>query len=351
MFASSDDLKVASRSNGQSRYGGDQNKTRIGSNCKQSRPASTASDSADDIQVLEEQLSPIPIRTAPQCGQSDRHSDLDIGSVHTRKRRPSPLFERRKRDDIDLLLDSVDSNYVDYLQEAGPDSTCRGRGRCTKPLLYPEQSSSPHRPQYCGYNMRRSSCFGRHQDSDHSLNDPGSFHETDAGTERVDVCRARGMQHKRSHTSRRTQARVPHAPTPGVEHEAMVFDNFEDGSSASSASEKEQENKDPFDAHLHFVRPAMPICANPGAFVAREPNVTPTRPSKEALNKVTDDKQVRAQVKRHRLGHHRALSELFLSPNPCAKSIDIRASRRRATIGSEAAHRLPSFSRQADLSA
>ena len=163
--------------------------------------------------------------------------------------------------------------------------------------------------------------------------------------------------HSRYHTkgSHHKHARYSHqAPLPllsGLEHEAMVFDNFEDISSPSSASEHEQENKDPFDAHLHFVRPAMSICANPGAFVALEPIVTPASSVSQSSDKGAEAEGIRAQSRPHRLGHHRAVSELFSNSTSSAKAADVRATRRRATVGSEATYRVPFASRHADLSA
>ncbi|SPO25111.1 uncharacterized protein UTRI_02788_B [Ustilago trichophora] len=345
MFATTDDLKLCSRASAQphlaTHYPSPTITTVSPASKPKAKPLLAASpDSADEIQVIEEEQMAIPIRTALGRRQSDRHSDLDIGSIHSRKRRSSPLFERRKRDDLDLLTDFGDSSDDEYSASTARDQNSRGRERRTKPLLHPRQISLPHRPQRYKDTVADVTAYspklGYHPDRCLTPNGRRSHYELD-GTPKHNLAR----HHRRD----------PRPASTGLEHEAIVFDNFEDISSVSSASEQEQESKDPFDPHLHFVRPAMSICANPGAFVTLEPLITPGGSSSERSGEGADAEELSAQRKRHRLGHHRAVSELFSTPTSDAKPTDIRVTRRRATVGAEAAYRLSSFTRRADLSA
>ncbi|SOV08981.1 uncharacterized protein UDID_03782 [Ustilago sp. UG-2017a] len=306
----------------------------------------TSVDSADEIQVIENQQAAIPIQTAHDPRPSDRHSDLDIGSVHAHRRRSSPLFERRKRDDIDLLGESMDSSDDEYRVTSARDSNDRGRERRTKPLLHRKQTHPPHRQQRSDYNI-----------ADMTAYSPRLGYPVDCGYSPEAVSKQytryhnNENMHKHAHRSHQGHDKPFNValPVPSVlEHEAMVFDNFEDISSIYSASEQEQENQDPFDAHLHFVRPAMPICTNPGAFVTLEPLVTPTSSLNGGLE---DTEQASSQAKRNRLGHHRTASELFPTSSANSKLVNVRATRRRATVGAEAAYRFPTLSRRGDLSA
>ncbi|SPO32231.1 uncharacterized protein UTRI_02788 [Ustilago trichophora] len=356
MFATTDDLKLCSRASGQpllAKHHSSPAITTVNHTSKpKAKPLLAASpDSADEIQVIEEEQTAIPIRTALGRWQSDRHSDLDIGSVHSHKRRSSPLFERRKRDDLDFLTDFGDSSDDEYNGSTARDQNARGRERRTKPLLRPKQISPPHRPQRYDYAVADVTAYspqlGDHPDRCCTPNGRRSLYELDGTPRHTDRYSAKDTHHKLA----RHHRRAPPPASTGLEHEAMVFDNFEDISSVSSASEHEQENEDCFDPHLHFVRPAMSICANPGAFVTLEPLITPGGSSSEGLGEGADADELSAQRKRHRLGHHRAVSELFSTSKSDAKPTDIRVTRRRATVGAEAAYRLPSFTRQADLSA
>ncbi|SJX66067.1 uncharacterized protein SRS1_13508 [Sporisorium reilianum f. sp. reilianum] len=363
MFATTNDLTLSVRPQEQRRSYSDTFQPRAGVSDKHAatRKAKTArttpaSDSADEIQVIEEQHTAIPIRAGLDRRHSDRHLDLDIGSVHAGKRKPSPLFERRKRDDLDLLADfSESSNDDDAARRTSRTQNARGRERHTKPLLHPRQTSFAHAAQR-GYDYSGSKRdpyspqLGHHSSRDCSPHGRLPLMEHDDATKQHN-----GSYATKKHSYKREPFAPRTAPPPsltGLEHEAMVFDNFEDVSSVSSASEQEQDKKESFDAHLHFVRPAMPICANPGAFVALEPIVTPAGSSPtESLQDGGDAKEAEAQRKRHRLGHHRAASELFSIPTLGVKAADVRATRRRATVGSEAAYRLPMLHRrQSDLS-
>ncbi|GAC98742.1 vacuolar membrane protein [Pseudozyma hubeiensis SY62] len=317
------------------------------------------SDLADEIQVIEEQQTAIPIRTGLERRHSDRHLDLDIGSVHARERRPSPLFERRKKDDIDLLVDCTDSSddENDDADRQAQDQNTRGRERHTKPLLLPEQTTTHHRLQRYVNDVDKKRihstlqvehCFnrGRHLDNRAPL--------MELDNEDLPQHKGRYPQsnNKQSLKHRRRGSRLAPPSLSGNDHDTMVFDNFEDPSPISSASEQGQDGKDPFDAHLHFVRPAMPICANPGAFAGLEAVVTPPATRSPDEKEQEDDiiRELEVQRKRHRLGHHRAVSDLFSLPTTGVKVIDIRATRRRATVGSEAKLRLPALlRRQSDL--
>lgn len=352
MFATTDDLRMCSRAGGkpcgpQTKLESGIASTRQPRNNKPHSSKLVSADSTDEIQVIEDQPTAIPIRAAHDPRESDRHSDLNVGSVHTHRRRSSPLFERRRRDDIDLLAESVDSSDDEYRVNSGRDSIDRGRGRRTKPLLHRKQTYPPDRQQRYDYNIANVAAYLPHLgypvDCGYSPEAHSKHHQ------RHDI---NDHMHDHAHQSRKGHGKRIDVPPPvpsGLEHEAMVFDNFEDISSVSSASEQEQENQDPFDAHLHFVRPAMPICANPGAFAALESIVTPTSSSNEALD---DAEQANAQAKRNRLGHHRTVSELYpASSSALSKPADVRATRRRATVGAEAAFRFPTFGRRGDLSA
>ncbi|KAJ1020091.1 hypothetical protein NDA16_004371 [Ustilago loliicola] len=351
MFATTDDLRMSSRAGG--KPSSPQTKPESGtastkhtlSNKNHSFKEADA-DSADEIQVIQDQQTAIPIRATNDPRQSDRHSDLNIGSVHAHRRRSSPLFERRKRDDLDLLGESVDSSDDEYKVDSGRDSNDRGRGRRTKPLLHRKQTYPPHRQQRYDYNIANIAAYSPH------LGYPVDCgYSPEANSKHCQRHHMHDQVHDHAHKSRRGHGKYIDVPPPvpsGLEHEAMVFDNFEDISSVSSASEQEQENQDPFDTHLHFARPAMPICANPGAFAALESIVTPASSSNEALE---DTEQANSQAKRNRLGHHRTVSELLPSSFTDAKPADVRGTRRRATVGSEAAYRFPTFSRRGDRSA
>lgn len=304
-----------------------------------------ASDSAEDeIQVIDDQQVAIPIRPGTHHRQSDRHSDLDIGSVHLRKRRSSPLFERRKRDDLDLLGDFSDSSDDDDDEDErsrGRDQDLRGRARRTK-LLHSSRQTSPsqHHQQHYDYEPAKREAYP--SQLGHHIARGCSPHG------RHPLAQLQGGSlgpNGRTPVKKRTSKPMHSGLLSGLEPEALVFDNFEDASPGSSISEQEQENQDPFDAHLHFVRPAMPICANPGAFAALEPYVTPASSPRESLHDSVDTNAVAAQQKPQRLGHHRTVSEM-LSPTSGAKSFDVRSPRRRATVGAEAAFRLPMLERR-----
>lgn len=317
------------------------------------------SDLSDEISVIEEQQIAIPIRTGLERRHSNRHLDLDIGSVHARERRPSPLFERRKKDDIDLLVDCTDSSddENDDADRRPQNQNARGRERHTKPLLQSKQTATPHRLQRYVHDVATKDSYSTPQ-AEHRFN--RSLH-LDSRYPLMELDNEAFPQHsgrypqsndKPSLQQRRRGSRLPPHSLSGTDHETMVFDNFEDPSPISSASEQEQGGKDPFDAHLHFVRPAMPICANPGAFAGLEAVMTPpaTRSPDEVQQGGGNDRETEVQRKRHRLGHHRAVSDLFSLPTTGVKVIDVRATRRRATVGSEAKLRLPALlRRQSDL--
>lgn len=318
----------------------------------------TSTDLADEIQVIEDQQTAINIRASPDRKECDRHIDLDIGSVHSRKPKSSPLFERRRLDDLDLLIDSVDSSMDESHCGIGRDSDVRGRGRRTKPLIHPQQTSSPHVAHQHGYDA-----FGNATglpDLSHHLNrhyaPSGCCLLGDNGAASRLTGRERSEEANDSHARHiiRANAKQVCIPPPipsGLEHDATVFENFEDVSPISSSPDLDQENTDYFDPNLHFVRPAMPICANPGAFAAMEPNISPSESSQGPFDASASPTCEKADTKQGRMGHHRAVSEMLFKPLTCAAAADLRTIRRRATIGSEATYRPPSFSRRGDQSA
>ncbi|TKY87850.1 hypothetical protein EX895_003431 [Sporisorium graminicola] len=362
MFAPTDDLALSARANEQDRSYSDSFKPRHASgkqaDTRKAKSAQTTPglDSADEIQVIEEQQVAIPIRAGLDRRHSDRHLDLDVGSIHAGKRKPSPLFERRKMDDLDLLDgfsessdDEADNRHTTRSQ------IVRGREPHSKPLLHPKQTSFLQAARHYDYgSSRQAPCspqLGRHSSRDCSPHGrlPPMERDAEAKGRHSSYAKKSGYMHG-PYTARVTP---PPPGLNGLEHEAMVFDNFEDVPSVSSIAEQEQDNKEPFDAHLHFVRPAMPICANPGAFVALEPILTPAgSPPNDYLQDGGKAREAEAQRKRHRFGHHRAVSELFtMIPTTSVKAADVRATRRRATVGSEAAYRLRTLHhRQSDLS-
>ncbi|SNX83553.1 uncharacterized protein MEPE_02260 [Melanopsichium pennsylvanicum] len=346
MFATTDDLKLSPKINEQPQSFQDHSKSRLSSAGHQIHSSDTPiCDSADEISVMEDQQTAIPIRADLDRRHSNRHSDLDIGSVHCCKPRLSPLCERRERDDYDFLTDCMVSSDDACSGNSVRDQWARGRERRTKPLLRSRHTVPPHRPQRYEYDVDSMELFtpqlGDQTDRADSLNGRRPLEDLDATPKRRNHYRTKGSNHKQSHSRRQAPLSIP----SGLEHEAMVFDNFEDISSISSASEQEQETVDPFDAHLHFVRPAMPICANPGAFVALEPIMFSGGCANDVSQEGAVGERVSAQQKRNRLGHHRTVSELFSCSTTCPESAEVRAMRRRATVGSEAAYRLPSFSR------
>ena len=348
MFATTEDLSLPIRPTQQRRsysdsfqHKGGASKHPANRKVKTSQP-SPCFDSDDEIQVIQEQQTAIPIRGGLDRKHSDRHLDLDIGSIHAHKRRSSPLFERRKRDAFDLLGDFSESSDDEDDRRPTRGQYGRGRERHPKPLVHPQGTCLPQPPHRYDNNASRrddySPQLGHHSSRDSSLHGRHSHIELDN-----DMKDCSGSYFAKKLDSRRTSQLPLSSTISGLEHEAMVFDNFEDVSSVSSASKHEQDNKDPFDAHLHFVRPVMPICANPGAFVALDPIVTPSLSPNESLNDARHAEEMEARHRRHRLGHHRAASELFSSPTTSTTPIDVRATRRRATVGSEAAYRLPTF--------
>ncbi|CDU23094.1 uncharacterized protein SPSC_01724 [Sporisorium scitamineum] len=356
MFATTEDLIVSVRTDDRRRGYSDSCKSRGASDKKsanrKTKTARTtpASDSADEIQVIKEQPTAIPIRAGLDRRHSNRHSDLEIGSVYGGKRKPSPLFERRKRDDLDLLADFSHSSDDEATRRPSRDQFARGRERHTKPLLHPKQTSFAHVAPRYDYGVSGkgkdpySPQLGHHSSRDCSPHGRLPLMELEdeiKGRNASNATRKSGHKHEPL-----TPRKPPPHALPGLEHEAMVFDNFEDGSSVSSASEQEQDTQASFVAHLHFVRPAMSICANPGAFVALEPIVTPAVSPNELLQDGDKAKDSEAQHKRNRLGHYRAASELFTIPTMGVKATDVRATRRRATVGSEAAYRLPTLHRR-----
>lgn len=352
MLATADDLSLSvftdeqRRSNSYShRSQGDLPKQDSGHKVRASKPVSL-SDSADEIQVIEEHQTAIPIQPMLERKYSTRHLDLDIGSVHARKNGSSTLLERRKRDDFDLLGDHSESSDDDDSgnSRAARNQKARGRERHTKPLLHPKQAAPLDRYQRYSDNAAKKDAYeplrGRHMARGRSTQ--GRHPMTD--------CYNRGLANhhttsKLGRTSEHRPFRVSPSALPEFEHEAMVFDNFEDVSPVSSTSEKDHNGKDMFDAHLHFVRPAMPICANPGAFVALESVVSPsTGCSNESQRDCVDTNGFEDYRERNRLSHHRAVSDVY-SP-ATARTLEARATRRRATVGSEAASRLPAFHRR-----
>ncbi|EST05829.1 hypothetical protein PSEUBRA_004865 [Kalmanozyma brasiliensis GHG001] len=355
MLATTEDLQVSVRPDHQRRSYSDSFKPKVtppkhnpAPKVKKALKQAACLDSADEIQVIDDQQAAIPIRAGADHRQSDRHSDLDIGSVHLRKRRSSPLFERRKRDDLDLLGDfseSSDDDEDDY--NGAHDQDRRGRGRRTKPLQHSRQTSPSQEQQHYDYAAvgrgTYSPQLGHHPTRGCSPHGRHTWAQLN-GDIGKDVDRPSVKDFKNT----RRSPRMPPAFPSGLEHEALVFDNFEDVSPCSSISEQEheQESYDPFDAHLHFVRPAMPICTNAGAFAALEPFATPASSPRDSLHESRDAEGASGTLKRYRLGHHRTVSDV-LSPTSFASTMDARSIRRRATVGSEAAYRLPTFDRRA----
>ena len=263
MFATLEDLKLSSNNSPQVPSAGGAPALILSSRepvviPDKTAPKLSSTCSSDEIQVIDEQQSAIPIRPSVEPGYANRHSDLDSGSVHECRRHPSPLYERRKKDDLDLLSDSLDSSPCASEGSCMQDADTRGRARSTKRLPYPK----PADYQRCGqpWQMGENRLLGLDRDR-HGVDNGlkgctyACFDNKHADHDSCDRAYRSGAKHR---------PLLPPSPF-GLEHEAVVFDNFEESGPTTPASEADADTKDPFDTHLRFVRPALPICANPGA--------------------------------------------------------------------------------------
>ncbi len=300
--------------------------------------------SSDEIQVIDEQQPAIAIRPPVEPGYANRHSELECGSVHACRRHPSPLYERRKQDDLDLLGDSLDNGPCASDAFCRQDAYTRGRARGTKRLPYPKPTDSKR----CGQPWQTGGHRVLRLDRDRQDVGNGLNACTYTCFESEDGSHASGGRTPAKHSSL-----LPPSPF-GAEHEAVVFDNFEESGPTTPASEADADAKDPFDTHLRFVRPALPICANPGAFAGLESANETAVSCSDGSEGDSRTKQVCNTSDRVRQArHHRAVSELFGGPMAPIGANDMRATRRRATIGSDAAHprRFANLARRGDQSA
>lgn len=348
MFATLEDLQMSSNKVGQVPSAGaapalNPSSHNVAITLKRAASNLSTTCSSDEIQVIDEQQPAIPIRPPVEPGYANRHSELECGSVHTCRRHPSPLYERRKQDDLDLLGDSLDSGPCASDGFCRQDADTRGRARGTKRLPYPKPTDYKRcgQPWQTGGNHVQGLHRHRH-DVGNGLN----------GCPYICFNSEDGSHASSGRTPAKHRPLLPPSPF-GAEHEAVVFDNFEESGPTTPASEADADAKDPFDTHLRFVRPALPICANPGAFVGLES-------ANETAGSCTDGSEENSRTKQlcntsdrvRQARHHRAVSELFGGPMAPLGTNDVRNTRRRATIGSDAAHprRFANLARRGDQS-
>lgn len=250
-------------------------------------------DDVDAIEVIEGSIQAIPI-AATLLKPSRRHD----GS-HGSARRFGSLAQRHLEKDLDLI--HSDSSDIDA--EVGSDTGNTGRGR-------------RRHPSRGGLRLAST-------DDDDQIH--SSSRHRSAGPVRLRSWQPRGHLPLSMYAIK----------DAGSEQDAVVFENFEDTLTPSPVDET---SKNPYENQLHFVRNASSICISPGAGLAftSTPSVDDDFSS---ANK--EDTQTPQHPRRER--HLRRTSEPLQEWGSFQNGA-LRATRRRATVGSDALYRQPALS-------